>query len=101
MYDYMKALHDRFVTEPDISQVKLDIEAIHHQLIDELSKEQRRKVLMLIDLEDELRNEMSLHCFVEGFRTAFGLTAELNLTEPYNYAREMEQRAWEQLRKEV
>ncbi len=93
MYDYMKALWDKFVEEPEISAVQMDIEAIHHQLIDELSKEQRRKVLMLIDKEDKQRNEVSLHSFIAGFRVAFGLTAELNLTEPYSFGKEEERRA--------
>lgn len=96
MYDYMKILHDRFVTEPDSSQVKLDIETIYHQLIDELNEGQRSKVLMLIDKEDELYGEISLHAFVAGFRTAFGLTAELNLTDPYKTEKDMEQRDLEQ-----
>ncbi len=93
MYDYMKALWDKFVEEPEISAVQLDIEVIHHQLIDELNKEQRRKVLMLIDKEDMRCEETSLHSFIAGFRVAFGLTVELNLTEAYSFDREEERRA--------
>ena len=55
-------------------------------------KEERRKLLKLVDLEAELRDEISLASFAAGFRLAWGIIAELNAEPPYSFAEEEERR---------
>ena len=59
-------------------------------------KPERRKLLKLVDLEAELRDEVPLASFVAGFRLAWGIIAELNIEPPYSFAEEEERRMGQQ-----
>ena len=49
MYDYMAALHRQFFRGPDFSGLEKDIEQTRQEVRDCLSKEERRKLLQLVE----------------------------------------------------
>ncbi len=99
MLDYMKALQVQFFTKPDCGELRQEIREIHGTLTQGLDKDNRRKLLKLIDLESELRDEVSLASFLSGFKLAWGITQELGT--PYSFETDEEQRASELLEREV
>jgi hypothetical protein len=95
MYEYMKALRQRFFTEPECAETRQEIDEIHHQLVGQMTKDDRRKLLKMTDLEIGLRDDTSLASFVAGFRLAWGIAKELSVEPPYSFAAEEEKRACE------
>ena len=98
MLDYMQALREWFVGECDRNRCQ-EIHTLRKEISQKLSKEDRRKLLRLVDLEAALREDYALENFLVGFKLAWGLCQELG--EPYDYRKELEQRSIEQLRKEA
>ena len=98
MLDYMQALQEQFVGECNRERCQ-DLHALRKEISQKLSKEDRRKLLRLVDLEAALREDYALENFLVGFKLAWGLCQELG--EPYDYRKELEQRSIEQLRKEA
>ena len=94
MYDYMKSLQQQFETKSEyIQNLKTEVNQTHKELSARLEKEDRRLLLKLVDLEDELRGETTLHSFVSGYRLACGIHYEL-LSEPiHSFDREEEERS--------
>ena len=79
MYDYMKSLQRQFDTKTEyIQDLKVKISQTHKELSARLSKEDRRLLLKLVDLEDALREETTVHSFVSGYRLACGIHYELS-----------------------
>ena len=62
------------------------------QLRTQMDREERRKLLRLIDVQDEIRNESSLESFVSGFRLAWGIAKELEETGLYSFDEEESER---------
>ena len=94
MYDYMKSLQRQFETKPDyIQDLKAEVNQTHKELSARLEKENRRLLLKLVDLEDALRGEATLHSFVSGFRLACGIHYELSAEPMYSFDREEEERS--------
>ena len=92
MYDYMRSLQRHFETKPDyIQNLKAEVNQTHKELSARLEKEDRRLLLKLVDLEDALRGESTLHSFTSGFRLACGINRELS-EEQYSFEREEEER---------
>ena len=98
MLDYMQALRERFVGECNRERSQ-ELHALRKEISQGISKENRRKLLRLVDLEAALREDYALENFLAGFKLAWGLCQELG--EPYDYRKELEQRSIEQLRKEA
>ena len=92
MYEYMRGLHQQFFKEPDFPELRQEINEIYQALTEGKAKPERRKLLKLVDLEAELRDEISLASFAAGFRLAWGIIAELNMEPPYSFAEEEERR---------
>ena len=92
MYEYMRGLQRQFFKEPDFSELRQEINEIHQALAEGKAKQERRKLLKLVDLEAELSDEISLASFAAGFRLAWGIIAELNTEPPYSFAEEEERR---------
>ena len=90
MYEYMRGLHQQFFKEPGFPELRQEIDEIHQALTACKSKPERRSLLKLVDLEAELRDEISLASFAAGFRLAWGIIAELNTEPPYSFAEEEE-----------
>jgi hypothetical protein len=97
MYEYMRALQQRFFTEPKYADTHREINELHRHLAEQLNKDDRKRLLKLEDLEIKLRDDISLASFVAGFRLAWGIMAEMNTEPPYSFAAEEEQRACEAL----
>ena len=77
-YEYMRALRQKFFTEPDVRLQK--------------KIEESWRSLGLVDLQTALLEETTLESFVSGFQLALGIAGELT---PYSFSREEEARAEE------
>ena len=92
MLDYMRALHQRFCREPERQDLQEQEEKLRHQLKEHLDRNGREKLLKLVDLGIELREETSLAAFIAGFQLALGIASEL---APYSFEDEEEQHAYQ------
>ena len=92
MYDYMKALHARFCREPDLQEVRAELDRSYREIKARLGQQDQETLLQLADLENELREETSLTSFIAGFQLDMGIAGEL---EPYCFEDEDERRATE------
>ena len=93
MNDYMQALHQRFFREPECADVRREIEGLRRELREHLDRQSREKLLKLVDLGIELREEISLTSFMAGFKLAWGLAQELEADGLYSFEDEEEARA--------
>ena len=92
MYEYMRGLHQQFFKEPEFPELRQELNELHQELTEDRPKDERRKLLKLVDLEAELRDEISLASFAAGFRLAWGIIGELSIEPPYSFAEEEEHR---------
>ena len=92
MNDYMRALHQRFFREPDVSDLEEDIENTRQEVRDCLDKMQRRRLMHLVDSQVDsqnlLKEEISLASFTAGFKLAWGLSKELEADGLYSFDEE-------------
>ena len=79
MNDYMRALHQRFFREPDVSELEEDIENTRQEVRDYLGQPERRKLMQLVDAQNLLREEISLASFIAGFKLAQEISKELEV----------------------
>ena len=94
MYDYMKALQRQFETNPrSIQELSDEVDRIHRELSSRLTKEDRKLLLRLVDLEDHLHGVATLHSFTCGYRLACGIHSEIAAEPMYSFAKEEEERA--------
>lgn len=94
MYDYMKALQRQFETTPrSIQELADEVDRTHKELSSQLAKEDRKLLLRLVDMEDNLRGQATLHSFTCGYRLACGIHRELAEEPMYSFAKEEEERA--------
>ena len=101
MNDYMRALHQRFFREPECADVREEIEGLRRELREQLDRQDREKLLKLVDLGIELREETSLASFMAGFKLAWGLAQELEADGLYSFDDEEEERALRRTEREV
>ena len=97
MHDYMKALYHRFEA-PSRRMEYMDrkIKRTHSQLARLLGKSEKKLLLRIADMEDELRDEACLNSFISGFRLAQGIQQELLADQPpYSFEAEDERQACE------
>ena len=92
MNDYMRALHQRFFREPECADVRREIEELRQELREQLDRQNREKLLKLVDLGIELREETSLAGFMAGFKLAWGLAQELEADGLYSFEDKEEDR---------
>ena len=78
MNDYMQALHRRFFKEPELKELREEIESVRLSLKAGMSRDDREKLLKMIDLGIELQDEISLASFKAGFQLALGIVSELD-----------------------
>ena len=94
MYDYMKALQRQFETKPrSIQELSAEVDRTHKELSSRLAKEDRKLLLRLVDMEDNLRGHATLHSFTCGYRLACGIHREITEEPTYSFAKEEEERA--------
>ncbi len=94
MYNYMRALEDRFTPKPDRKQ-RRDLEAKRQEVATLLDKQGRKKLLRLVDAHTMAQEEMALESFIAGFRLAWGIAAELSVNGSYSYEQEQFNRVQE------
>ena len=87
MYNYMRALEDRFAPKPDHKQ-RRDLEAKRQEVAGLLDKQGRKKLLRLVDAHTMAQEEMALESFIVGFRLAWGIATELSVNSSYSYEQE-------------
>ena len=92
MYDYMKALHARFCREPDLQEVRAELDRSYREIKARLGQQDQETLLQLADLENELREETSLTSFIAGFRLGMGIVGGI---EPYCFEDEEEKQVIE------
>ena len=94
MYDYMKALQRQFETDcQSIRDLNDEVNRTHKELSSRLAKEDRKLLLRLVDMEDNLRGHATLHSFICGYRLACGIHREITEEPAYSFAKEEEERA--------
>lgn len=79
MNETLKSLYDNFYEKPAATQLKVEIEHCHQELIEKLDKPERRLVLQIIDCKDQVAEDLSIDSFIAGFRLAWKLSQELNM----------------------
>ena len=97
MNDYMKALYHRFEA-PSRRMEYMDrkIKRTHNQLARLMGKSEKKLLLRIADMEDELRDEACLNSFISGYRLAQGIQQELLADQPpYSFEAEDERQACE------
>ena len=87
MYDYMRALEERFNSKPSYEQ-RQQLEAMRQGVSALLDKEGRKKLLRLVDGHTMAQEEMALTSFTAVFRLAWGIAAELSTDSSYSYDQE-------------
>ena len=92
MYDYMKALHARFCREPELQRTQAELDQAYKEIKARLGQQDQETLLQLADLENELREEVSLTSFIAGFQLGMGIAGEM---ERYCFEDEEEKRATE------
>ena len=91
MYDYMKALEDRFAPPPMNGEQRQELEAKRQAVSALLDKQGRKKLLRLVDAHTAAQEETALNSFIAGFRLAWGIAMELGADGSYSYEQEQEQ----------
>ena len=87
MYDYIKALKERFYHAPEETEWNEQIQKLRYELASHMDKQDRKLLLRLLDAESLLQEEISLTSFAAGFRLAWGIVNELS-AETYSYEQE-------------
>ena len=90
MYDYMRALEDRFAPKPNHKRCQ-ELETKRQEVATLLDKQGRKKLLRLVDAHTMAQEEMALAGFIAGFRLAWGIAMELRTDGSYSYEREQEE----------
>ena len=91
MYEYFRALHQRFFCEPDHAAIHQRIEENRKALAEKLGPEDRKCLLRVLDAQNSLKNEVSLESFAAGFKLAAGIARELEEGGVYSFDAEMEE----------
>ena len=95
MYDYMKALQRQFETIPQsIRDLNDEVNRTHKGPSSRLAKEDRKLLLRLVDLEDNLQSVATLHSFTCGYRLACSIHRELAAESMYSFANREESSLW-------
>ncbi len=87
MYDYMRALEDRFAPKPNQKQ-RQELESKRQEVSALLDKPGRKKLLRLVDAHTMAQDEMAQASFIAGFRLAWGIATELSADGSYSYEQE-------------
>ena len=90
MYDYMRALEDRFNSKQSYEQ-RQELEIKRQEVAALLDKQGRKKLLRLVDAHTMAQEEMALASFIAGFRLAWGIAMELRADGSYSYEQEQEE----------
>ena len=93
MLDYICGLQAKFFHAPSFPDLEQEITALHDELVQKMDREDRRKLLELGDLTDELSSRITLAGFTAGFKLAAGIAAELSMDGAYSFDEDEEKSA--------
>ena len=88
MHDYMQALQQRFFRKPQCENLRGTVEDTCGVFLKRMSNEDKRKLLLIVDSMDAIRDEVSLASFMAGFKLAWGISRELEVDGLYSYDEE-------------
>ena len=94
MYDYMKALQDRF-DHQEHTELDEQVKCAQEELQRDRDAGGRRKLLRLLDAQNALLVEAKLMSFTAGFKLAAGIAGELGA--PYSFDADEEAKAKEMI----
>ena len=94
MYDYMKALQDRF-DHQEHTELDEQVKCAQEELQRDMDAVGRRKLLRLLDAQNALLVEAKLISFTAGFKLAAGIAGELGA--PYSFDADEEAKAKEMI----
>lgn len=80
MTDYMKILWEQFY---GFVPSDMESEELRRSLSGQLTNEQRRLLLRIVDRKDLYCERVSQESFADGFRLAWGIANELSLMKSY------------------
>ena len=89
MYDYMKALQDRFDYQ-EHTELDEQVKSAQEELRRDMDAAGRRKLLRLLDAQNTLLVESKLMSFTAGFKLAWGMAKELEADGLYSFEQEEE-----------
>lgn len=89
MYDYMKALQERF-DEKQPEHLVYAVQSAREELRRDMDAAERKKLLHLLDAQNALLAESTLMSFTAGFKLAWGMAKELEADGLYSFEREEE-----------
>ena len=90
MYDYMKALQERFDKKLPERLVRA-VQSAREEVREGMDDEKRKKLLRLLDAQNILLEEATLMSFTAGFKLAWGMAKELETDGLYSFEREEEE----------
>ena len=90
MYDYMKALQDRFDYQ-EHTELDEQVKSAQEELRRDMDAAGRRKLLRLLDAQNTLLVESKLMSFTAGFKLAWGMAKELEADGLYSFERKEEE----------
>ena len=90
MYDYMKALQDRFDYQ-EHTELDEQVKSAQEELRRDMDAAGRRKLLRLLDAQNTLLVESKLMSFTAGFKLAWGMAKELEADGLYSFGQEEEE----------
>lgn len=64
MHDYMRALQQRFFRKPQCEDLRGTVEDTCGEFLKRMSDEDKRKLLLIVDSMDAIRDEVSLASFI-------------------------------------
>ena len=76
---YMSELYRRYFRATDFSELEEEIENTRQEVRDCLDQAQQRKLMHLIDANEQLKAELAQASFEAGFRLAMGLLRDLEV----------------------
>ena len=94
MYDYMKALQERFDKKPPERLVRA-VQSAREEVREGMDDEKRKKLLRLLDAQNMLLEEATLLSFTAGFKLAAGIAGELRTL--YSFDADEEEKAKEKI----
>ena len=94
MYDYMKALQERFDKKPPERLVRA-VQSAREEVREGMDDEKRKKLLRLLDAQNILLEEATLMSFTAGFKLAADIAGELGT--PYSFDADEEEKAKEMI----
>ena len=94
MYDYMKALQERF-DEKQPEHLVYAVQSVREGPRYGIDAESRRKLLRLLDVQNTLLARSTLMSFTAGFKLAAGIAGELGT--PYSFNADEEEKAKEMI----